>query len=195
MMKYAAFAVLLALGLAGVADAKPWWMRGSDSNETDFLAPNVAFRAGAGIEGSNVKVRWVIADGYYLYKHKIEIVGESPGLLIGAPELPSGQMKTDHYFGAQEIYTQQVEVAAPYTRTDAGAHPMQIKVTYQGCAEAGLCYPPITRVLYPGTPTPQVVAPSTPYPWERIAMIGGVLAFFLAGLVLRRGRKLDLPAI
>jgi thioredoxin:protein disulfide reductase len=194
MTKYAAFAVLLTLGLAGVADAKPWWMRGSESNDTDFLPPNVAFRAGAGIEGPNVKVRWVIADGYYLYKHKIEIVGESPDLVVGAPELPPGQMKTDQYFGAQEIYTQQVEVTAPYTRTDAGAHPMQIKVTYQGCAEAGLCYPPITRVLYPGIPTVQVVAPSTPYRWERIAMIGGVLAFFLAGLVLRRGRKLDLPA-
>jgi thiol:disulfide interchange protein DsbD len=194
MMKNAAFAVVLALGLAGIASAKPWWMRGSESNETDFLPPNVAFRAGAGIEGTQVKVRWVIADGYYLYKHKIEIVAESPDLVVGAPELPPGQMKTDQYFGTQEIYTQQVEVTAPYTRTDAGAHPMQIKVTYQGCAEAGLCYPPITRVLYPGIPATQVVAPSTPYPWERIAMIGGVLAFFLAGLVLRRGRKLDLPA-
>jgi thiol:disulfide interchange protein DsbD len=194
MMKNAAFAVLLALGLAGIASAKPWWMRGSESSETDFLPPNVAFRAGAGIEGTNVKVRWVIADGYYLYKHKIEIVAESPDLVVGAPALPSGQMKTDQYFGSQEIYTQQVEVTAPYTRTDAGAHPMQIKVTYQGCADAGLCYPPITRVLYPGIPTAQVVAPSTPHPWERIAMIGGVLAFFLAGLVLRRGRKLDLPA-
>jgi thioredoxin:protein disulfide reductase len=194
MTKYAAFIVLLALGLAAVANAKPWWMRGSDANESDFLPPNVAFRAGAGIEGNNVRVRWVIADGYYLYKHKIEIIAESPDLVVGAPALPPGQMKTDQYFGNQEIYTQQVEVTAPYTRTDAGAHPMQIKVTYQGCAEAGLCYPPITRVLYPGIPTAQVIAPSTPYPWERIAMIGGVLAFLLAGLVLRRGRKLDLPA-
>ena len=43
-------------------------------------------------------------------------------------------------------------------------------------------------------PTAQVTAPRNPYPWEGIAMIGGVLAFFLAGLLLRKGRKLDLPA-
>lgn len=186
--------VVLALGLSGIAQAKPWWMRGSDANESDFLPPNVAFRVGSSIEGTNVRVRWVIADGYYLYKHKIEILAESPDLVVGAADLPAGQMKTDQYLGTQEIYTQQVEATVPYTRSDAGAHPMQIKVTYQGCAEAGLCYPPITRVLFPGIPTAQVTAPQTPYRWERIAMIGGVLAFFLAGLVLRKGRKLDLPA-
>ncbi len=186
--------VVLALGLSGIAQAKPWWMRGSDANESDFLPPNVAFRVGSSIEGTNVRVRWVIADGYYLYKHKIEILAESPDLVVGAADLPAGQMKTDQYLGTQEIYTQQVEATVPYTRSDAGAHPMQIKVTYQGCAEAGLCYPPITRVLFPGIQTAQVTAPQTPYRWERIAMIGGVLAFFLAGLVLRKGRKLDLPA-
>ena len=193
-MKNAVFALLLGtVALAGIADAKPWWMRDSESNETDFLPPNIAFRAGARIEGTNVKVRWVIADGYYLYKSKIEIAAESPGLSVGAADLPAGTTKTDQFMGTQEIYTQQVEVTAPYARIDAGAHPMQIKVTYQGCAEAGLCYPPITRVLFPGIPAEQIVAPSTPFRWERIAMIGGLLAFFLAGLVLRRGRKLELP--
>lgn len=193
-MKKIAFTVLMALGVAGIASAKPWWMRDSESNETDFLPPNVAFRTAASIEGTDVKIRWVIADGYYLYKQKMEITAESPDLVVGTPELPPGQMKTDQYLGTQEIYTQQVEVSAPFTRTDGGAHPMQIKVTYQGCAEAGLCYPPINRVLFPGASAPPVITPSTPYRWERIAMIGGVLAFFLAGLVLRKGRKLDLPA-
>jgi thioredoxin:protein disulfide reductase len=194
MKSAALFLVLAAIGLAGIASAKPWWMRGSDATETDFLPPNVAFRVGSGVEGTNVKVRWVIADGYYLYKHKIEVLAESPGLSVGTLDMPAGQMKTDQFLGTQEIYTQQVEVTAPYTRIDAGAHPLQIKVTYQGCAEAGLCYPPITRVLFPGIPVAQVAAPAHPYPWERIAMIGGVLAFLVAGLVLRRGRNLDLPA-
>ena len=193
-MKSVLVVFIVALALGGIAQAKPWWMRGSDANESDFLPPNVAFRVGSSVEGATVRVRWVIADGYYLYKHKIEVLAESPDLVLGTPDLPEGQMKTDQYLGTQEIYTQQVEATVPYTRSDAGAHPMQIKVTYQGCAEAGLCYPPITRVLFPGIPTAQVSAPQTPYRWERIAMIGGVLAFFLAGLVLRKGRKLDLPA-
>jgi thiol:disulfide interchange protein DsbD len=189
----ALFLVCSMLGLAGAAQAKPWWMRGIDSNETDFLPPDVAFRVAARIEGSVVKVRWVIADGYYLYRQKIEVRAESPDLLVSAPQLPPGTVKTDPYMGTQQVYTQQVEAIVPYSRIDAGAHPLQIKVTYQGCAEAGLCYPPMTKVVFP-TVAPAVVASQPPYPWESTAIIGGACAFLLAGLVLRKGRKLDIPA-
>jgi thiol:disulfide interchange protein DsbD len=187
---------LLASTLFGVgaASAKPWWMRGIDSNETDFLPPDVAFRVAARVEGNVLKVRWVIADGYYLYKSKIEVKAESPDLLVGAPQLPSGVVKTDPYLGTQEIYSQQVEASVPYSRTDAGAHPIQIKVTYQGCAEAGLCYPPMTKVVFPASAAPSAPTYVPPYPWERIAILGGAFAFLLAGLVLRKGRKLELPA-
>ncbi len=61
--------------LSGAAAAKPWWMRGIESNETDFLPPDVAFRVNARVDGNVVRVRWVIADGYYLYRHKIEVDG------------------------------------------------------------------------------------------------------------------------
>lgn len=184
---------LMLLGLVGVAGAKPWWMRGIESNESDFLPPDAAFRVSAGVDGDVVRVRWVIADGYYLYRRKIEIKAESPDLLISAPILPKGVLKTDPYLGTQEIYQQQVEATAPYTRVDAGAHPLQIKVTYQGCAEAGLCYPPISKVLSPGHAAPAAAAP-TSHRWMGVAILAGVFAFFLAGLSLRKGRKLDLPA-
>jgi thiol:disulfide interchange protein len=182
------------LGLAGTAQAKPWWMRGIDSNETDFLPPDVAFRVAARIDGNVVKVRWIMADGYYLYRQKIEIKAESPDLVLSAPELPPGTVKTDPYMGTQQVYTQQVEAVAHYSRLDAGAHPMQIKVIYQGCAEAGLCYPPITKVVFPSVGSPAIEASVRPYTWESTAIIGGALAFLLAGLVLRKGRKLDVPA-
>ena len=184
--------LLLLLG-AATANAKPWWMRGIDSNETDFLPPDVAFRVGARIDGAVLKVRWVIADGYYLYRQKIEIKPESPDLQVLAPQLPKGVIKTDPYLGTQEIYTQQVEVVVPYTRFDAGAHPIQIKVTYQGCAEAGLCYPPITKVLFPRADLEPNTAGMPSHRWEGMAIFAGVLAFLLAGLVLRKGRKLDIP--
>ena len=182
------------LGLAAVAQAKPWWMRGLDSNETDFLPPDVAFRVAARIDGNLVKVRWVIADGYYLYRQKIEVRAESPDLVLSAPSLPPGTVKTDPYLGTQQVYFQQVEGLVPYSRIDAGAHPMQIKVTYQGCAEAGLCYPPITKVVFPTVGSPPVVTSVPPPRWESIAIIAGACAFLLAGLVLRKGRKLELPA-
>ena len=182
------------LGTAGTAQAKPWWMRGIDSNETDFLPPDVAFRVAARIDGNVLKVRWVIADGYYLYRHKIEVKAESPDLGVAAPALPPGVVKTDPYLGTQQVYMQQVEAVVPYSRIDAGAHPVQIKVTYQGCAEAGLCYPPITKVVFPTAGSSPVAVSVPPYPWETIAIIGGACAFLLAGLVLRRGRKLDIPS-
>jgi thiol:disulfide interchange protein len=96
--------------------------------------------------------------------------------------------------GTQQVYTQQVEALVHYSRLDAGAHPMQIKVIYQGCAEAGLCYPPITKVVFPSVGSQGVEASARPYTWESTAIIGGALAFLLAGLVLRKGRKLDIPA-
>jgi thiol:disulfide interchange protein len=185
--------MLSLLGLAGPgAVAKPWWMRGIDSNETDFLPPDVAFRVGARIDGSALRVRWVIADGYYLYRQKISATAESPDLVVSGISLPPGAVKTDPYLGTQEIYTQQVEGTVAYRRLDYGAHPLQIKVTYQGCAEAGLCYPSITKVLSPTAPA--APAAETSPRWERYAILGGAFAFLLAGLVLRKARNLPLPA-
>lgn len=186
---------IIALTAAATAQAKPWWMRGTDNNENDFLPPDVAFRVGASVaDGSSLRLRWVIADGYYLYKEKIEVKAESPDLLVGTPQLPRGVMKTDPYLGRQEIYTQQFEARVPYTRNDFGAHPIQVKVTYQGCAEAGLCYPPITKVLFPNAAGIPQSSTSTPHEWQLIAIIAGVLGFLAAGFTLRRGRTLPVPA-
>jgi thiol:disulfide interchange protein DsbD len=183
---------LMLFALAGLSNAKPWWMRGVESNESDFLPPDVAFRVNSSVDGNLVRVRWVIADGYYLYRQRMGIKAESPDLTLAEPAFPKGILKTDPYFGNQEIYHQQVEATAAYTRSDAGAHPLGIKVTYQGCAEAGLCYPPITKVLFPGHSAPPAASPA--HPWEGAAILGGGFAFLLAGLLLRKGRRLDLPA-
>src|ERR1700693_3613487 len=93
----------LLVSLVGVASAKPWWMRGVESNESDFLPPDVAFRVSARIDGTVVRVRWIIADGYYLYRHKIDIKAESPDLALSTPALPKGVLKSDPYLGTQEI--------------------------------------------------------------------------------------------
>jgi thioredoxin:protein disulfide reductase len=190
----AATLTIAALILPAPAGAKPWWMRGVESNEGDFLDPDVAYRAASRVDGNVLRVRWVIADGYYLYRQKMDIKAESPDLVLGEPSFPQGTMKTDPYLGTQEIFTQQVEATVPFTRLDAGAHPIQIKVTYQGCAEAGLCYPPISKVIFANSgsaaPTPQVKS----YPWEGVAILGGGFAFLFAGFLLRKDRHLDTPA-
>jgi thiol:disulfide interchange protein DsbD len=189
-----ALLLLSMLGLiSGSAAAKPWWMRGIDANETDFLPPDAAFRVGARVDGDLVRVRWIIADGYYLYRRKIDVAAESPDLAVSAIALPNGIPKNDPYLGTQEIFLHQVEGTVAYKRLDFGAHPIQIKVTYQGCAEAGLCYLPISKVLFPQSPGASTVQ-SAPHTWEGIAILGGAGAFLVAGVLLRRGRRLDLPA-
>jgi thiol:disulfide interchange protein DsbD len=187
----AALLCLTLATLAGPAAANPWWMRDAPASQDDFLPPDVAFRVAATADGSVVRVRWVIADGYYLYRRKIEVKAESPDLVVAAPALPAGIMKTDPYLGTQEIYEQQVEATVPFSRFDGGAHPLQIKVTYQGCATAGLCYPPIIKVLFPQAPAPVAANPS--HPWEGVAITAGGLAFLSAGLLLRKGRAFDPP--
>jgi thioredoxin:protein disulfide reductase len=187
-----AMCAAVAVGLPGLAAAKPWWMRGVESNENDFLPPDVAFRVVSRVDGNELHIRWAIADGYYLYRQKMEIKAESPDLTLAAASFPAGTLKTDPYLGTQEVFTQQVQGTVAYTRLDGGAHPLQIKVTYQGCAEAGLCYPPISKVLFPGSVAPTTVARQ--HPWEGYAIIGGALAFFLAGVLLRKGRRLESPA-
>ena len=199
-----------ALGLADLAGAKPWWLRGSEASDQDFLPPDVAFRVGAQIDGEVVRLRWVIADGYYLYRSKMQVRAESPDLVVGALSLPPGTRLNDPYFGAQEVYQQQVEASVPITRLDYGAHPVQVKVTYQGCAHAGLCYPPITKVLFPTSPTGSASeaslgsvrfgaenqaaqAPPGSASFERLGIVGGIAAFLLAGLLLRKDRRLTTP--
>ncbi len=194
----------LACGLAGLAEAKPWWMHGTDANESDFLPPDRAFRVSSHIDGNILHVSWVIADGYYLYREKMAIEAESPDLVVATANFPSGITKTDPYLGTQQIFTQQIEATAAFSRSDYGAHPIQIKVTYQGCAEAGLCYPPMTKVIFPtvgGEAAAVVAEPGTadqaatlPRRGAIYAMVGGGLAFFLAGLLLRKGRHLASPA-
>jgi thioredoxin:protein disulfide reductase len=194
-MKRAATLIMLTVTfvIGGAAFAKPWWLRGVETNDTDFLPPDAAFRVGARIDGQVVRVRWVIADGYYLYRSKMTVAAESPDLLVSGIALPHGTVKTDPYLGTNEVFTQQVEGEVPYRQMDYGAHPVQIKVAYQGCAEAGLCYPLITKVLFPTAASQPLPAPA-PRRFPGLAIVGGALAFLVAGMILRRGRKLELPA-
>jgi thiol:disulfide interchange protein DsbD len=197
----AAFGVLAG---SSSADAKPFWMRGTDSNEQDFLPPDVAFRLAAHVSGQRLELRWAIADGYYVYRDKIEVSAASPGIVVGPPDLPAGTALTDEYFGAQQVYFTAVLVTVPLERSDYGAHPPQIKITYQGCAKAGLCYPPISQVIFPDAlspPSDRALRPAQAdsqgprgFPaWPMLPILGGMAAFVLAGLLLRKNRRLAVP--
>ena len=112
----------------------------------DFLLPDQAFRFDALAGGSDqVVLNWEIAEGYYLYRARIKVTTPSASAQLGAPQFPAGQFKTDEYFGRQEIYHHELRVTVPVARAAGGAFSVPLQVTYQGCAEKGLCYPPITK--------------------------------------------------
>jgi thioredoxin:protein disulfide reductase len=114
----------------------------------DFLQPDQAFRFDATPEGSDrVRLRWEIAEHYYLYRARIKITTSNPNAQLGSAQMPKGDFKTDEYFGRQEIYHNELIATVPVARSSGGALELPLQVTYQGCAEAGLCYPPITKSL------------------------------------------------
>ncbi len=112
----------------------------------EFLPPDRAFRFDALPDGTDrVRLNWEIADGYYLYRARIRVKTPSTRAQLGAPQMPQGQIKTDEYFGRQEVYHHELVATVPVVRATGGAFELPLQVTYQGCADAGLCYPPITK--------------------------------------------------
>ncbi len=118
------------------------------ANDDEFLPPDQAFQLAALPDGADrVRLQWVIHEGYYLYKSRIKVATTSTAAQLGTPALPTGKTKEDEYFGKQEVYHDELVATVPVSRAAGGAFELPIDVTYQGCADAGLCYPPITKNL------------------------------------------------
>jgi thiol:disulfide interchange protein DsbD len=89
----------------------------------------------------------VITEKYYLYRDRIKVSldGDNTLVQLGAPQFPEGQIKEDEYFGKQVVYHEVLDVIVPVARAKDAKGDFKLKVQYQGCAEAGLCYNPITK--------------------------------------------------
>jgi thiol:disulfide interchange protein DsbD len=118
---------------------------GLEQQDDEFLPPEQAFRFTARVESaSTIVANWVIADGYYLYKERFKFrLEDAPGIELGTPAFPPGKEKEDEFFGKVTTYYHDLDVSLPVQRGD-DSRPSEIvlQVSYQGCAEAGLCYPP-----------------------------------------------------
>ncbi|NMY85959.1 protein-disulfide reductase DsbD [Pseudomonas sp. WS 5411] len=123
------FIFLLVL-FTGLAQAAP----GNNPFETkaEFLPVGKAFTfTSERLASGETQLYWQIADGYYLYQQRMKFEG-----LAEQPVLPQGEAHSDEFFGEQQVYRQGLEVKLP-----AGATG-KVKLGWQGCADAGLCYPP-----------------------------------------------------
>ena len=106
----------------------------------EFLEPEQAFKVAARpLDDRTVEVSVTVAPGYYLYREQFKF--QATGATLGAPVLPQGKVKFDETFQKNvETYRDVVRVAIPVTQ---GERDFRLVVTSQGCADAGLCYPPM----------------------------------------------------
>ncbi|CAH2790504.1 MAG: Cytochrome c-type biogenesis protein DsbD, protein-disulfide reductase (EC [uncultured Caballeronia sp.] len=185
----AAFALLL--GTARAAD--------------DFLDPAVAFKFSASEKPGEVDVRYKIADGYYMYRERFAFAVKSGDATIGAAQLPAGKVHFDQTFNKDvETYRGELLIRIPVTQAKG---PFELAVTSQGCADGGICYPPMEKTyrvkgdalqVAGAAPSQPVAAADSGGSWfERVtsadyaqSMLEGggfftvVGLYFLAGVVL-----------
>ena len=129
------------------------------NQDNQFLPVEQAFVFDFRQNGNELELSWTIAEGYYLYKEKIKLVGVA--VSFSHPTMPVGEPHEDEYFGKTEIYRKSLTIKVALS--DIDAKDALLKVRFQGCADAGLCYPPVTQQvpLFPvkdGTTAPAAEA-------------------------------------
>ncbi len=113
----------------------------------ELLPPEEAFAISAEQRGETVEVRFDIADGYYLYREKFAFQSLSEGVSLGEAGLPPGKVKQDEFFGRVETYRGELRIELPLNRAATAAGELDLQVISQGCADIGVCYPPMTSQL------------------------------------------------
>lgn len=110
--------------------------------EPEFLKVDEAFEFSAEQNAQGIKLKWDIADEYYLYKERFKFKINAGNAELGEPSFSNtGKAKQDPYFGEVHVIHHNLEIFLP-VKLASNTSDAEIKITYQGCAEAGLCYPP-----------------------------------------------------
>ena len=168
----------------------------SFAHAEEFLDPAVAFKPSLrALDAQTIEVTFAIAKGYYLYRDKFRFAVDGEGVTLGTPVFPKGKEKNDENFGKVEVFYKNVVIRVPVERNASDALPLKLNVTSQGCADAGVCYPPQTQTVNAelpatGSPAAALVAVEV----DESGKIAGILRdagfwvnlafFFIAGLGL-----------
>ncbi|WP_158972615.1 protein-disulfide reductase DsbD [Paraglaciecola sp. L3A3] len=113
------------------------------SDEPEFLKVEQAFEFDFKQEGDKLTLSWDIADGYYLYKKQFKAVVKNADL--SEPTYPKAEQIEDEYFGLSDIFRKRVDIE--YSIISAQDNGL-VKIRFQGCADAGLCYQPIIKEVF-----------------------------------------------
>lgn len=129
--------VCLLTGFPLLANAQ--WFSSANEQE-DFLPVMEAFQPTAWHDGDTLSIGIDIADEYYLYRHQLAVVSQTESVTLGDPNIPQGTFTNDEFMGDVYVFRDQLVFEVPLDATYSG--PLDIELTFQGCADAGLCYPP-----------------------------------------------------
>ena len=155
-------AALLVLGMLGPTEVP--------AQDQDILKPEQAFRYAVTASEDALLVRWTIEPGHYLYQERMSFESRTPGVALGPAVMPKGELHRDEYFGAMHIYRGTAEIRLPLASRSPGIDTVALAIKSQGCADAGLCYPPqvwVANVDLPATGS----APTAGQPASRLGAL------------------------
>ena len=135
--------LIFFLGLLPLSANAQWFS--SSSNQDEFLPVMEAFQPTAWHDGDTLYIGMDIADEYYLYRHQFAVVSQTENASLGDPIIPEGIFTNDEFMGDVYVFRDQVVFEVPLKAPYSG--PLNIALTFQGCADAGLCYPPEQTTL------------------------------------------------
>jgi len=117
--------------------------------QNELLQPEQAFRFFASVKNaSTLHLNWEIAQDYYLYREKIQLaLIDADGIQLGTYSIPKGAPKHDEAFGQVEIFHNELGFDVPLMRSNAATQDIMLEARYQGCADRGVCYPPMSKTI------------------------------------------------
>ncbi|MEE9354693.1 MAG: protein-disulfide reductase DsbD [Methylococcaceae bacterium] len=121
--------------------------RGFAVDISELLPADQAFVPSVSTSNNNsIKVQFDIAEGYYLYRNKFKFTADPQEISLAVPEFPKGIQKHDDLFGDVEVYRRKLAIQLPFEAKPNQSNT-ELVLKYQGCADAGVCYPPQTKKL------------------------------------------------
>jgi thiol:disulfide interchange protein DsbD len=153
----------------GKIDPLNQWLKSAQGLKTtlfkdELLPPEQAFEFFASVKDAHtLHVNWHIADGYYLYREKFQLeLMNADGISLGSYDIPRGVPKQDEAFGQVETFHNELDFDVPLNRSNLSEQPLTLQAKYQGCADRGVCYPPMSKKI--DLLLPVTLQPTAPQP-------------------------------
>lgn len=141
--------LLLLTSMLGHTQGSQIWpdQNSAGLNQPEFLSVEEAYKVAIEIESDrSVRVYWQIEEAYYLYQHRFAFeLEDQTGIVDLAVDFPPAIEREDDYFGQVKVYYRDADISLALQRVVEPTSTGLLKISSQGCADAGLCYPPQTE--------------------------------------------------